>query len=445
MTPVNLKARLDNSVKAKPSISYLHIRSVATPSLRTCIPLIRYGGYTAAHLKAAAYLNTVENRFELEPAVYGSGSHIVRHSASSNMSNAAAATVHAGIERHVIGVAYAKNAAKRYAQISPADGFKSAIAVLDVPASGAVNNWNSSHKTGAFIRFNGAPLDAAEDPTGSSVVRWTVPDTFYTYEYTTVKNSVDPADYRPVLAGAPVDPSLYDGSKKVTVYVRRAADDKSNVSKQSGAFTLPKCAAAPRPKFNGVSMSVTGVSAAMEYRVEPASGDGQQLQAWTRATGKTIFVKEEWEGAIMYVRTAATASKIYSVTSAPVALQARTDINFGTGEGEIDPAKVLRYSVGNGRLTLQPAKSLSKEFTALKYTASSKVEISMNGEYWISAATAKDLRPYLSLSSDEEGVKGTLYVRILGGGSGNKSVNTSRGELITINISTGGIVAKGGL
>ena len=436
-TPVALTARLNSSVAAKPVISYIHIRSVAEPGAVALIPLVRYGGFTAARLKAGAYFNTIEERFELDADVY-SGS-TVNYSANSNMASPAAAT---GL---TIPAKPGTKAGKVYVQAVPARGFKSAVATLDIPALTAVNNWNSNLKIGSFIKFDHVSFDLITDPTGSSVVRWIVPDAFYDYEYTTVKNAIAQSDYKPIVAGEQVDTDLYDGSAKATIYVRRAASAVAAAGKQSPAFTLAASAGAPKPKFNGVSMSVTGVKTTMEYMVidkTAGAAPGTVLQKWTVAPGAAIPVDEAWEGATMYVRTAATPARMYSATGAGVMLEPRTDIGFGTIAGGIDPAAVFKYNVGKGTIALHPKSTIHADFTALKYSSSSKIEISMNGVYWVPAATAKDLRPYLNLYADKEGIKGTLYVRIVGGGSGAKAVNTSRGELITINIDNGSIVAN---
>ena len=430
---VNVKTQLDNSVKAsKPTISYVYIRNTADTSVWKKVPLVRYGGYTAAKLKAAAYFNTKDCRFELGADVYGGEDILVNHSAASSMANPTPVT------NSEIPVSLKNSAGKVYVQIVPASDFRSAVATLDIPKSGTENNWNSSLKIGSFIQYNGEALPAAADPKGSSVVRWIVPDTFYKYEYTTQTGAA--AVYKPIVMGEQVDTDLYDGTTAVSIYIRRAENDKAAAGKQSPKFTLAKMAAAPKPKFNGVSMAVTGVSAVMEYRVERAETGEDAETAWTRATGKTIQIKEEWEGGRMYVRTAATAAKMYSLTSAAVELLPRVDILFGTGDGEINPENVFTYNVAKGTLSLKAKNAISKDFTDLKYTNKSKIEISMNGEYWVAASTAKDLRPYFDLYKETEDIKGTLYVRI----AGSSKVNTSRGELLTINIGNGSINAGSG-
>ena len=428
-TPVALTALLDKSVAAKPVISYIHVRNTQEPGVTVRIPLVRYGGYTPAQLKAAAYLNTKEGRFELDADVYGGGG-VINYSVAANMANPTAAS---GL---LIPAGISAKAGKLYVQAVPAKDFKSAVAALDIPALAAVDNWNSNLKIGAFVKFDHEPFSPVADPTGSSVVRWIVPDMFYSYEYTTVKGSVSQADYKPIVAGEQIDTGIYNGSAKATVYVRRAESSvAASAGKQSPAFTLAASAGAPKPKFSGVSMSVTGVKNTMEYMVIEETGPGTVLQAWTAAPGAAIPIEEAWEGSTMYVRTAATPAKMYSLTGAGITLHARTDIGFGTGTGEIHPAAVFKYDVGKGTLSLHPKNTIHQDFTALKYSSSSKIEISMNGVYWVPAAAAKDLRPYLSLVTDAEGTKGTIYVRIVG----SAGVNTSRGEQITINIDNGSI------
>jgi len=188
------------------------------------------------------------------------------------------------------------------------------------------------------------------------------------------------------------------------------------------------------PKINAASMTVAAKNT-MEFRIKDDNGDF--LGPWRPVSGTAITIPHNLPNDTdhyIVLRAAATAAKPYSLERVSKKLPAQ--MNLASLGIEFDAiAGAFKYNTATGVLSVNSV--LPQDILSLGYTKKSKIDISKNGSYWINAASAKDLRPYMDMH-DTENEKFAVFVRL----HGNANVGATEAIKLTINIKTGEIIAS---
>ncbi|MCL2539746.1 MAG: hypothetical protein FWE66_05350, partial [Oscillospiraceae bacterium] len=477
MFRVDLNAALNKSTAGKTQTLWINSgknidsnTSTAKPAKERDASIGAIGGLkllrraTAAEMKRAGayhYDHGAQKGFVFSDVVYGKG----RIEIAANKNFTGAVLYNRELGKFYNTTAFGANNSKVYVRILGSLGeglFTSATAELTVPKLAELNKWDGKLKATDFIDYRGAYLPG--DAKKSSVVKWKLPadsDVFnYYYSIGSGSSSANMAEAAPnkIEAGASIESipgfarAFGIGGSPADVAFRvwreyKYLENGSGAPQLSAAnsknFTLAKAPNMPaNPKIDAVRMTLAAKNT-MEYRIvdsigEPAvDGGGTTYGVWKPVSGSAVYIPYGLVGEAHYVqlRLAATASKPPSLIRQSAPLPKQVGL-FKQGVEPADVSDIFKYNTVSGVLSVNP--NLPSSILSLGYTKTSKLDVSMNGSYWIMSASAKDLRPYLTLTGADREF-GEVFVRF----GGNKNVGASEPILLTINIKTGKITARG--
>ncbi|MCL2111564.1 MAG: hypothetical protein FWH32_04875 [Clostridiales bacterium] len=341
--------------------------------------------------------------------------------------------------------------------------------------------WNTAHKVGSFVDFASGAGEF-----GGTKPLWRVPDRSLNYEWST-DNFANPLNTKAIVEGMFVPTELFNPdstANNAQFRIRRAAIDSTiGAGAASGQFRIPKVRnRTAYPKVNANTMTFSARTS-QEYLVVkldgtlPTGTDATTLQGqiqsgiidgtlgtatlsggieasilnggkWTRVTRTAMPIREDWAGAYVYLREAATLTQPYSLMSSPLTgsgnnarfrdgLTKPIDITRGGPDGSDDIEALLGgsgglfvYNVNTGALTVN--RNVPDEFRIMGYTAKSRINVSTNGMFFVQATNKLDLRPYMTFEDDEY----YIYAQLQGNVKGTR---TSVAVRLSIDLATGAV------